>query len=308
MGRDRTGNHMYSGPVIDTHMHLWDLANGYAWLSQEDPNLARLFGNYDPIRRDFIARDYVSMTRNCRVVKSVHVQAFGFPDHSAGETAWLQGQADQYGYPHGIVAYANLTHPDVAETLRQHCASANVRGIRMPLNYAEEAWRRMTDRADYMQDPRWRRGFALLSELGLSFDLQMYDHQTAEAVALAQCFPQTTIIIEHLAWPLDLSAVGFKQWRHHLQALSQCSNIYLKLSGIGVVFRRSDPAWIRRWLRQAVSCFGPQRCLFGSNCPPDTIFYDFDALLRMYLEAFADYAPEEQEAIFYGTAQRIYRL
>jgi predicted TIM-barrel fold metal-dependent hydrolase len=23
---------MYSGPIIDTHMHLWDLANGYAWL------------------------------------------------------------------------------------------------------------------------------------------------------------------------------------------------------------------------------------------------------------------------------------
>jgi predicted TIM-barrel fold metal-dependent hydrolase len=22
---------MYSGPIIDTHMHLWDLANGYAW-------------------------------------------------------------------------------------------------------------------------------------------------------------------------------------------------------------------------------------------------------------------------------------
>ncbi len=58
----------------------------------------------------------------------------------------------------------------------------------------------MTDRGDYMRDAQWRRGFALLSDYGLSFDLQMYDLQTADAVALAQYFPETTIVIEHLAW------------------------------------------------------------------------------------------------------------
>lgn len=289
-------------------MHLWDLANGYDWLSHNDANFERLFGNYDSLKRNFVAPDYVAMTRDCNVVKSVHVQAFGFPDDPVGETAWLQGQADQYGYPQGIVAYANLTHPGLEETLRQHCTYANVRGIRMPLNYAREPWRCMTDREDYMRDTQWRRGFALLSDYGLSFDLQMYDHQAAEAVALAQRFPETTIIIEHLAWALDLSSVGFEQWRQHLQTLSQCSNVFLKLSGIGCVFRKSDPRSIRQWLRQAVSCFGPRRCMFGSNCPPDTIFHDFKVLLKMYREALADYSPDEQEMIFYGTAQRIYRL
>ena len=299
---------MYSGPVIDTHMHLWDLANGYDWLSHNDANFERLFGNYDSLKRNFLAPDYIAMTRDCNIVKSVHVQAFGFPDNPVGETAWLQAQADQYGYPQGIVAYANLTDPDVEETLRRHCAYAIVRGIRMPLNYAKEAWRRMTAREDYMRDTQWRRGFGLLSGQGLSFDLQMYDLQTADAVNLAQRFPETTIIIEHLAWVLDLSSEGFDQWRQHLHALSQCSNVFLKLSGIGCVFRDSDPGWIRQWLQQAVSCFGPKRCMFGSNCPPDTIFHDFKTLLRMYMEAFAGYSPDEQEAIFYGTARRVYRL
>ena len=78
----------------------------------------------------------------------------------------------------------------------------------------------------------------------LSFDL--HDHQTGEAVALAQRFLETTIILDHLAWPLDLSSVGFDQWRQHLQALSQCSNVFLKLSCIGCVFRQSDPGWIRQ--------------------------------------------------------------
>jgi hypothetical protein len=43
----------------------------------------------------------------------------------------------------------------------------------------------MTDRGDYMRDAQWRRGFALLSDYGLSFDLQMYDHQAADAVIAA---------------------------------------------------------------------------------------------------------------------------
>jgi predicted TIM-barrel fold metal-dependent hydrolase len=44
---------MYTGPVIDTHMHLWDLANGYPWLSNPDPAFERLIGNYDRLRRNF---------------------------------------------------------------------------------------------------------------------------------------------------------------------------------------------------------------------------------------------------------------
>jgi len=67
---------VYTGPVIDTHMHLWDLANGYPWLSKPDPAFERLIGNYDQLRRDFLAPDYRALTRDANVVKSVHIQAF----------------------------------------------------------------------------------------------------------------------------------------------------------------------------------------------------------------------------------------
>jgi predicted TIM-barrel fold metal-dependent hydrolase len=81
---------MYTGSIIDAHMHLWDLANNYAWLSKPDPNFERAIGNYDAIRRDFLVPDYVAMTDGHRVVNSVHIQAFGFPNDPIGETAWLQ--------------------------------------------------------------------------------------------------------------------------------------------------------------------------------------------------------------------------
>lgn len=298
---------MYDGPIIDAHMHLWDLANGYRWLTERDANFERLIGNYDKLRRDFLAPDYITMTAGCNVAKSVHVQAFGFPDNPVGETAWLEQQADRYGYPSAVVAYADLTDPGIAETLREHCAFRRVRGVRMPLNYDAAPWRRMAVRGDYMRDARWRGGFALLAPQGLSFDMQLYDHQVPDAVALARDFPETTIVIEHLAWPTD-PAGGYDRWSGYLAALAECPQASMKLSGIGCVFGKSDPAVPRRYLRRAVEIFAAERCLFGSNCPPDTLFYEFSELVARYKEALADLSPREQHAIFFGTAEHVYRL
>jgi predicted TIM-barrel fold metal-dependent hydrolase len=300
---------MYSGPIIDTHMHLWDLANGYAWLNGPDPNFERLIGHYEALRRNFIASDYDALTRGHKVLKSVHIQAFGFPENPVGETAWLQAQADHHGYPHGIVAFANLSDPNVEDTLRKHRAYRNVRGIRMPLNYDQAVWRRMADRSDYMRDAQWRRGFALLSRYDLSFDVQIYDHQAPDAAILARAFPETTFIIEHLGWPIAIeSAVGFEHWAERLTMLAECPNVFLKVSGVGCVFGRADADLIRQYLRRALTIFGSQRCLFGSNCPPDTLFYDFRMLLGLYTDAFSDLVPEVQGAIFFDNAQRVYRL
>jgi len=299
---------MYTGPVIDTHMHLWDLANGYAWLSKPDPAFERLIGNYDALRRNFLAPDYIALTHDENVVKSVHVQAFGFADDPVGETAWLSEQTRQYGYPSGIVAYTDLSDPRLEQTLRRHCERGEVRGVRMPLNYHSEPWRRMADREDYMRDPQWRNGFALLSRHGLVFDMQIYDHQTPDAVALAQSFPATTIVIEHLAWPVDLSESGYERWMRFAASMAECPNVFMKVSAIGCVFQRSGPALALRYLRQAVATFGAARCMFGSNCPPDTLFYGFEELMETYRNAFSGLAASEQHDVFYGTAQRVYRL
>ncbi|WP_245340592.1 hypothetical protein [Mesorhizobium sp. WSM4313] len=47
-----------------------------------------------------------------------------------------------------------------------------------------------------MESPQWRRGFARLAPLGLSFDLQLYWPQMDMALALARAFPDTSIVLE----------------------------------------------------------------------------------------------------------------
>jgi predicted TIM-barrel fold metal-dependent hydrolase len=289
-------------------MHLWDLANGYAWLSKPDPAFERLIGNYDQLRCNFLAPDYMALTHGANVVKSIHIQAFGFADDPVAETTWLREQSSRYGYPSAIVAYANLIDPDLGETLRRHCESGDVRGVRMPLNYDAEPWRRMADRQDYMRDAQWRKGFALLSHRGLVFEMQIYDHQAPDAVALARSFPDTKIVVEHLAWPLDLPESRFGRWAQHVASLAECPNVFMKVSGIGCVFQRSNPTLVLQYLRQAVATFGAARCMFGSNCPPDTLYYGFAELMETYRDAFSSLSVPEQYDVFHGTAQRVYRL
>src|SRR5262249_38721655 len=156
----------------------------------------------------------------------------------------------------GIIAFANLSDPNVEDILRKHCAYRNVRGIRMPLNYDQAVWRRMADRGDYMRDAQWRRGFALLSRYALSFDVQIYDYQAPDVAILAHAFPGTTLIIEHLGWPIAIETpAGFERWAERLTMLAQCPNVFLKVSGVGCVFRRVDTGLIRRYLRRAIAIF-----------------------------------------------------
>ncbi len=100
-------------PIIDPHHHLWDLEhNRYPWL-QTRPLAPRLEGDIEPIAKTYAIEDYLADVRNQSVVKSVHVECGWDPDDPVGETAWLQSVADKYGFPHGIVARAELDAPDI---------------------------------------------------------------------------------------------------------------------------------------------------------------------------------------------------
>ena len=141
------------------------------------------------------------------IVKSVHVEAGADPSDPVRETRWLQSVADRHGFPHAIVAHADLAADDVAATLEAQRGFANVRGIRMLTRRPGEL-RTDDPGGSLMGDPAWRRGFARLGALGLSFDLQASPPFMAEAAVLAADFPDVPIALTHAGLPLDRSADG----------------------------------------------------------------------------------------------------
>jgi predicted TIM-barrel fold metal-dependent hydrolase len=290
-------NSLYQGQIIDTHMHIWDTANGYEWL----PHLADGVLNYN-----FFMPDYLEMGQHQPISQMVFVECGGFPQNPVLETKWVQEQADRYGGPQGIAAFAKLDSPDIENILKGHSQYPNLRSIRMPLNSV--AGHFGADRDDYMRDKAWQRGYALLSKYSLPFEMQIYDTQIPDACEVARKFDDIPIILQHLGWPVHSDLDYLHAWKNRLSQLAQFSNVFLKISCIGWIFQKNDENTILPFIREAVRLFGVDRCMVGSNCPPDRVFIPFDEIFHIIKKALTGYSEIDQQKIFYGNARRIYRL
>lgn len=295
-------------PIVDTHHHLCDLSqNYYPWLMDE-PMWKRILGDYTEIRRSYLIDDFLADALPQNVVKSVHLQmGWNFAD-PVGETRWLQGIADQHGYPHGIVAFARLEADNAEETLDGHAQFANLRGIRQILNWDPDPVRTFVDRPDYMTDARWLAGFSKLHPRGLSFDLQLYHPQMADAFDLAKRFPDTQIVLNHAGMPIDRDAASLDAWRRAMRKLAEAPNVAVKISALGV----ANPDWteesIRPLVLSTIEAFGVERCMVASNFPVDRLTGSYAATFEAFRSIMSGLSPSDRSAVFHDNAIRIYRL
>ena len=284
---------------VDSHVHFYDL---------QHPEL--IYGHWQPgvphrtlgwqlqklAERNYIAEDYIAETRNANVTKAVHVQAaIGSPD-PVTETEWLQEAADRTGFPHGIVAYADLRDPGVEAVLERHCESPNMRGIR-DFSYG-----------DYLVEPDYHRGFALFEKFNLVSSMPAACGDMEKLRDLAHNFPNILIVVDHTGTPEERTDAYFEDWKRGVEVAASCDNIRWKISGLGM----SDNNWtvdsIRRYVLTSIETVGVERCFFGSNWPVDWLWSTYDELIEAYTAIISGFSRDEQTALFSGTAEEIYRI
>ena len=142
----------YSGPVIDTHHHIW-MRKDVAWLA--DPPIPRMFGDYFGIRRDYPVEEFIQDVKPQGVTKSVHVTAMWGPGRALDESKWLQAVADKHGFPHGIVCNTDLADPDAESTLKAQKQFPNLRGVRQMLYWDTETVRQGASATGFLQRPQF---------------------------------------------------------------------------------------------------------------------------------------------------------
>jgi predicted TIM-barrel fold metal-dependent hydrolase len=291
--------------IVDAHQHIWRQAD-LPWLS--GPMQRRIFGSYEPIRRDYSIQEYLDDLAGSGVVRSVYVQTNWARDRFEDEVAWVETIAKETGWPHAIVAFADFSVDDVRSQLDRLARYRLVRGVRMQLHWHENPLYRFAARADLCADPVIRRNIARLADYGLSFDLQVFAAQMAEAAGLAGSCPNVTFVLQHAGMLEDDSPQGRSAWRAGMTRLAGCPNVVSKLSGLGTFIHRNDVAHITGVLTETVAMFGAKRCLFGSNFPIEKLWTDYRKLIETYRAAAATLRADQREAIFKTTAMRVYRL
>ena len=298
----------YEGPIIDAHHHLWDLRLGkHPWLAPAAGERGGL-GDLELLKRNYLPQDYRRDAARQNVVASVHVEAGWTSDDSVGETRWLETLEKAGRIADRYVAHVPLGSPDAAALIEAQASFSRVVGVRDVLSWSEDPARRFAARGDLMSDPTWRAGLARLSPRGLVFDLMIFPDQLRDAARLAQDFPDQLFILNHGGSPIDRDAEGMRRWRDGLATLARAPNVCVKISDL-VAY---DQNWTLESLSEVtlhcLECFGADRAMFASDFPVAGLHASFDEAYDAFKAIASQFSVDEQHALFFANAARIYRL
>jgi len=176
-------------------------------------------------------------------------------------------------------------------------------------------------------DPAFRAGVARLGARGLTYDTWHYHHQNRDFLALARAVPDTQMVLDHFGTPLGVGAYAgrreeiFEDWLVSIAEIAKCENVVAKLGGLAMPDNgfgwnlaerppTSDEfvAQQARYYVHTIECFGPERCMFESNFPVDRLSISYGVLWNGFKKIAAPFSPSERDAMFFGTATRVYRL
>lgn len=312
-------------PIIDAHHHVWDAPRPRYMPEQLIADLAS--------GHRIVATVYVDCRSMYRATGPVHLRAVGEVEFARGVAA--MGRSGAYGPARlceAIVSHVDLRRPEAEEALIAMIAAGggHFRGIRQISTWDSDPDILAAAAAkprDLLRQPDFRRGFGLLSKLGLSFDAFLYHHQLDELTDLARAFPDTPIILDHIGAPIGIGRFHgkrdavFRDWRDALGRLRECHNVQVKIGGMGMRFmgfgfetaeRPPDSgmlaaAW-RPYTETCIELFGAQRAMFESNFPPDKGSCSYKVLWNAFKIICAGVSPDEKSALFAGTAARTYGI
>lgn len=291
--------------LIDAHFHIWRQRD-LPWLN--GPMVPRIFGPYEPIRRDYPMAEFLADLEGSGIEKAVYVQTNWAPKRLIDEVAWVTSVKRETGWPHAIVAYVDLTAEDIRPQLDRLATFPLVRGVRMQLHWHENPLYRYAPSADQVAERAISANIGRIAEYGFSFDLQLFPGQMQAGARLAAAHPDTRFVLVHAGMLTDTAPETVAGWQAGLSALAAEPNVYAKLSGLGTFCHRNDPHLIGRIAADTVAIFGADRLMFGSNFPIEKLWTSHAALIGAYRQALASFTESEQADIFGNVARRVYRL
>ena len=315
-------------PICDPHHHFWDFR------PERIPYQRYLL-------HELVAD--INSGHNVRSTVFIETRAMYRPDgpeelRPVGEVEFVQGLAAAsasglYGPARAaaaIVGHANLNLGERVEPVLEalQAASPNrFRGIRQ--SAAWDPHPEVENRAPEGQlaDEKFRAGARVLAHLGMSLDTTIYFPQLPELAEFARAVPDLTIILNHIGGLYRVGPYGNRDdevlptWRKGIATVAACLNVNIKLGGIGQPrygfdwYARTKPIGseelaesLAPFMNYCIEQFGPDRCMFESNFPPDKVSYSYNVLFNAFKRLSQGYSAAERAAVFHDTAARVYRI
>lgn len=292
--------------VVDSHIHLWDLATGlYPHFEQASDSF---IGNTAEISRSYLLPELMAEgAADVVLEKMVHVEAF--PTDRIEETRYLQALADGdgNGAPNALVVNVDLAAEDAEDQIVAQTQFANTRGIRQVMNLHDNP-AYSYGAPDHLANPVWVKNFDMLRQHDLSFDMQIYPHQMADCTAFAAQNPNVQIILNHAGMFVDRTPAGWKAWKDGLRLMASQDNVTVKISGLGMFDHTWSIESFRPYIYEVLEAFGAERSMLASNFPVDKLFDTYVATWQAFAAIVAPLTASEQAYLFRKTAEQVYRI
>ena len=283
---------MPSFPIVDTHLHIWDIGRlRYPWLA-----------SVPMLNCNHLIEDYRAACGPVQVAKMVFLQCECDFAQFQEEADWVTEVARGDPRIRGIVPWAPLERGDAAEDAVARLASNPlIKGVRRIIQFEPDP--------EFCLRPDFVRGVQLLPRHGLSFDICINHTQLTNTLKLVRQCPEVRFILDHIAKP-DIKAGLLDPWRAEMRELAALPNVWCKLSGLATEADHANwtAADLRPYIDHVIGCFGFDRVMFGGDWPVSTQATDYPRWVATVDNALKGASPDELHRLYVRNAEAFYRV
>jgi len=284
---------MSVGPIIDSHVHLWD------------PERVRIpwLDGVPPINKRYDLADYRAATEGQDIAGLVYLQVEVAPPYALIEARDLVELARANPIIKAVVAWAPLEFGEQTRYFLEELTSLGpeIRGIR----------RIVQDEPDpeFCLQPDFIAGNQLLAEFGMTSDLCCNFRQLGPITELVRQCPQTQFILDHIAKP-NIAGDEMEPWATQMRKLASVPNVVCKISGVATEAKHDswDVDEIKPYILHALECFGEDRVVFGSDWPVATLAVGYGNWVGILADLTSDWSALARQKLFHDNAARFYRI
>jgi len=281
------------GPIVDSHVHLWDPTRfRMSWLD----------GNAT-LDRPYGLADYRAASQGIEVEAIVYLQVEVNPPYALLEAKWVADLPPDGPTIGAIVPWAPLEDGERARAFLEAMVAIDprIRGIRRL--YQDEP------NVDFCVQPEFIRGVRLLPEYGLTFDLCCRHQHLRNTIELVRSCPQVSFVLDHIAKP-DIKAGLCDPWRADIRELASFPNVLCKVSGM--VTEADTQNWttadLRPYFETVYDAFGENRVMFGGDWPVVLMASPWQRWVDTLDELTADLSDTAKRKLWRENARRFYRV
>jgi L-fuconolactonase len=281
-----------SGPVIDTHIHLFDplRPGGVPWPEKTDP-----------IYKPSLPERYMAMAARFGVVGAIAIECSPLKS----DNQWLLNVADAHPAIVGIVGDLLPDANDFEDDLDRLRRDPLFLGIRYG-----NIWNR--DLAADMDKPGFMDGLKALAAAGLVLDSANPDPRLIAAIRrVSDQVPDLRIIVDHLPHaPVPTEPAARDAYWADLHALAQNPRVFIKLSEIPVQVNgklQTNPHFYQAPLDAIWDVFGEDHILFGSDWPNSDHVTTYAQTLSIVRSYMARKSPAAREKYFWKNSVAAYK-